>query len=175
MKKLIVSLFALMVCMNVAHAGLSDTTTFGELKSLLWEVQLYDTISTSTSYDALKGATIDSTIPIKTKWRPAPGWQYVLAHDSLTGAGCDSVECRWMIYSRDNSGDTLCKIAFDTTSDANGAQFIIPIGSEIVGHWYDVFGAAGALNSGSDAWTINRVYIYRRRPLLIEQNWQVGR
>jgi hypothetical protein len=136
-------------------------------------VTIVGSISTSTAYDTL--AASDSSGVLLSNWIPRKGFDYILVVGTITGTGSDSVALQIVVDCKDASGNVIYRATPDSVTTAAGGAFNLDIGTieGAVGHKYDV-----KLKTYTGAGTqaiLNRLYVYRARPVSIGRDWSVGR
>jgi hypothetical protein len=136
-------------------------------------------ISTSTGYDTL--AASDSSGVLLSNWIPKKGFDYILVVGTITGTGSDSVALQIVVDCKDANGNVIYRATPDSITTGAGGAFNLDIGTidaaggagVAVGHKYDV-----KLKTYTGAGTqaiLNRLYVYRARPVSIGRDWSVGR
>lgn len=126
----------------------------------------YD-ISTAAGFDTLSG--VDSTILVTGRAFP-PGWQYVLIRDAITGGGSDSVAMQVIVDALDKNGNLFYRSTVDSFTTAAGEAVLLPLTGTIFGSKIRIKLVSYTGNGG--VVILNRFSIYKRRPLVIQQNWK---
>lgn len=158
MRKFFGAMAALLICAVWAHAAAPTFTA----DDAVYEWELDTAISTSTSFDSLEG-TADTVTLLDSTWTADLRWDYVLTRDAFVASG-DSVvaivqvDCFYgnnLIYS----------YAVDTCTAEAGEAVHMSFGGVNFGNRYRVRLMAATDNGAKTV--INRVYMWRRRPVTI--------
>lgn len=161
MKKLFAGLL-IMLC--ACFAVYSDEIPTPSLEDAVYDWGgVFKDISSSTAYDTLASGTPTKVILQNTKIDG--GWEYILAHDTLTGTDAATCVIEIVIESYDDNNILLKRTIVDSivgSSEQYGGAHVLPFFSETVGHKFKV-----VLQYDTGTQTIvNRLYIYKRRPVV---------
>lgn len=162
-------IFALLLVMLIAFIAFSAAPTYSTVDSNLeFEFRNGDTISTVAAFDTL-GATDSTTIV--SDFVPERPWEYIYIRDAITGTGADSVAVVVRVDCKDAyNGTVIYSVAIDTIVAAAGEAIAIPFGGTAFGNAFDIKLVSIAPSGGQ--LIINKGYLWRRRFVNIEKNWQ---
>jgi hypothetical protein len=119
------------------------------------------TISSSTAFDTLIGASDSSTIV--TYWKPDQEWEYVLVRDAITGNGSDSVKFAIRVIAYDENSNLIYFVDVDSAAALAGEAYALSIAGANFGMKFTIKAKAYTDNGGEVI--LNRISIWKRKAI----------
>ena len=161
--KNVIFMLSCIFAMAVASYGAAPTANADD-GNYIWELDT--TISDADEFDTISG---DDSIVVAAKYKPQPGWEYILVTDAIT----EGAEAEFIlnIACLDEDGDVLYVLsAVDTLTDGGGA-ILLPFGQTAIGNAFKlvIVDGGGDTSAGGTENILNTVKIYRRRTVVGNQ------